>query len=91
MNYPTELQIAAWIEEYFNSREHRGMRYEAFLMLKSCDWTRDQLSDAWADAIQSDLEHGVKWLSENASREFNQKYPEISRFGLLLHNEGESK
>jgi len=40
--YPSEHDIAGWIDEYFASVEHRGMRYEAFLAMKACDWQREQ-------------------------------------------------
>ena len=40
--YPGEGQIAVWIDDYFSSVEHRGMRYEAFLAMKACDWQRER-------------------------------------------------
>ncbi len=30
------------------------------------------------DALQSDLEHGVKCLNENALKEFHEKYPQLT-------------
>jgi hypothetical protein len=46
----------------------------------------EHLTDAWSDAIQSDLENGVRCLNEAAATEFHQKYPSISRFGEFLHD-----
>ena len=40
-----------------------------------CDWQKDQCGDLLSDALQSDLEHGVKWLNEKASKEFHETYP----------------
>lgn len=37
------------------------------------------LQDMFSDALQSDLEHGVKWLNENASKEFHEKYPMLTQ------------
>jgi hypothetical protein len=35
----------------------------------------DDLRDAFSYALQADLEHGVAWMNEEASKEFNEKYP----------------
>jgi Asp-tRNA(Asn)/Glu-tRNA(Gln) amidotransferase C subunit len=37
------------------------------------------IQDMFSDALQSDLEHGVKCLNENASKEFHEKYPELTQ------------
>jgi hypothetical protein len=36
------------------------------------------IQDMFDDALQSDLEHGVKCLNENAAIEFHEKYPELA-------------
>jgi hypothetical protein len=46
----------------------------------------EQLSDAWCDALQSDLEHGVSCLNAKAAIEFHQKYKAIAKFGELLND-----
>ena len=46
----------------------------------------EQLSDAWCNALQSDLEHGVSSLNAEAAREFHQKYKAISEFGKMLND-----
>jgi hypothetical protein len=42
VSYPGEGQIAVWIEDYFNHATKRGMRYEAYLVERACDWQREQ-------------------------------------------------
>ena len=39
--------------------------------------TIETIKDKLAEALQSDLEHGVKWLNEQASKEFTSKYPQL--------------
>jgi c-di-AMP phosphodiesterase-like protein len=46
--------------------------------------TANDIDDMFMDAVQNDLENGVKWLNENASREFNKNYPEISKFAETI-------
>lgn len=36
------------------------------------------IQEMFSDALQSDLEHGVKSLNEKASKEFHEKYPQLS-------------
>lgn len=42
--------------------------------------TLEEVDDAYSDALQSDLEHGVRALSERAAKEFKAKYPELAKF-----------
>ena len=44
--------------------------------------------DAWADALQSDLENGVRSLNEAASKEFHEKYPEMAKLGEAIRQLG---
>lgn len=37
------------------------------------------IQDVFSDALQSDLEHGVKWLNEKAAKEFHQQYPALTQ------------
>lgn len=39
----------------------------------------DQIQDMLSMALQGDLEHGVAWLNDEAAREFNEKYPDLSK------------
>lgn len=34
-----------------------------------------EVNDLLSEALQADLEHGVKWLNEEAGRRFTQDYP----------------
>lgn len=34
--------------------------------------------DDLSDALQSDLENGVRWLNESAAAEFKRKYPALN-------------
>jgi len=45
------------------------------------------IQDMFSDALQSDLEHGVKRLNENASKEFHEKYPELTQALCRLSEE----
>lgn len=36
------------------------------------------IQEMLSDALQSDLEHGVKWLNEKAAREFHEQYPDLT-------------
>jgi len=38
------------------------------------------IQDKLYEAVSSDLEHGVHWLNEQASKEFGDKYPELTKF-----------
>ena len=44
--------------------------------------------DAWADALQSDLENGVRSLNEAASNELHEKYPEMAKLGEAIRQLG---
>jgi hypothetical protein len=39
----------------------------------------ESIADALSDALQSDLENGVKWLNERASERFTADYPELRK------------
>jgi len=45
------------------------------------------IQNMFSDALQSDLEHGVKCLNENASKEFHEKYPELTQALYRLSEE----
>ncbi len=49
---------------------------------------REAIKDEWWMCVQSDLEHGVKSLNENAAKDFNKNYPEIAKFGAWLEARG---
>lgn len=41
---------------------------------------REAIIDEWSMCVQSDLEHGVKSLNEQAAKDWFKNYPEISKF-----------
>lgn len=45
---------------------------------------REAISDEWSMCVQSDLEHGVKSLNEQAAKDWFKDYPEIAKFGAWL-------
>ena len=45
---------------------------------------REAIEDAWSMCVQSDLEHGVKSLNEQAAKDWFKNYPEIAKFGAWL-------
>lgn len=46
MSIPSDTQIAIWIDDYFHSPEHRGMRYEAFLVVKASEHALERAAKA---------------------------------------------
>lgn len=38
-----------------------------------------QIQEALSAALQTDLEHGVKWLNEDAAKTFKRKYPQLNQ------------
>jgi hypothetical protein len=53
---------------------------------------REAISDEYSSRFQSDLENGVRWLNETASKEFQEKYPELAGFlqWLDIHARGQA-
>ena len=51
---------------------------------------REQIENEWSMCVQSDLEHGVKSLNEQAAKEWFKNYPEISKFGAWLAARGDT-
>ena len=45
---------------------------------------REAIEDEWSMCVQSDLEHGVKSLNEQAAKDWFKNYPEIAKFGAWL-------
>jgi hypothetical protein len=45
-----------------------------------------EVVNAWEDAFQSDLEHGVRSLNDKAAKELAAKYPKIFAFGEVLNS-----
>jgi len=62
---------------------------EAFVKLVAAK-EREAITDEYWSCVQSDLEHGVKSLNEEASRLFHISMPELSKFGRWLEARGEA-
>lgn len=50
----------------------------------------EKIQDEFWDCVQSDLEHGVKSLSEKAAKDFTTSMPELSKFGSWLNALGDN-
>jgi hypothetical protein len=55
-------------------------------MRAAADWQLEEVVNAWEDAFQSDLEHGVRSLNDKAAKELAAKYPKIFAFGEVLNS-----
>ena len=62
---------------------------EAFAKLVAAK-EREAITNEYWSCVQSDLEHGVKCLNEEASRLFHISMPEVSKFGGWLETRGEA-
>jgi len=62
-------------------------RLEQLVALVRAD-EREQIEDEWWMCVQSDLEHGVKSLNEQAAKDWLKNYPEIAKFGAWLSARG---
>jgi len=51
---------------------------------------REQIEDEWSMCVQSDLEHGVKSLNEQAAKDWFKNYPEIAKFGAWMAARGQA-
>lgn len=69
--------------------EGLGEHFKAFAKLVAAK-EREAITDEYWSCIQSDLEHGVKSLSENAAKDFYTSMPELSKFGSWLEARGEA-
>jgi len=50
---------------------------------------REAIHAEWATRMQSDLEHGVKWMNEIATENWHSNYRKMSGFGEWLMQRGE--
>ena len=53
-------------------------------MRAAANWQLEKVVNAWEDAFQSDLEHGVRSLNDRAARRLATEYPKIFAFGEVL-------
>lgn len=72
--------------------ERKRLREEIHSCHANCDHPvcvavrkeREAISDEYSSRLQGDLENGVRWLNEAASKEFQEKYPELAGFSQWL-------
>jgi hypothetical protein len=62
-------------------------RLEQLVALVRAD-EREQIEDEWSMCVQSDLEHGVKSLNEQAAKDWFKNYPQIAKFGAWMAARG---
>ena len=74
-------------EAGWTSYDSQDERFKAFEALVRED-EREQIEDEWSMCVQSDLEHGVKLLNEQAAKDWFKNYPEIAKFGAWLSARG---
>ncbi len=74
------------VKDWFDDR---AKALEAFAKLVAAK-EREAITDEYWSCVQSDLEHGVKSLNEEASRLFHISMPEVSKFGGWLEARGEA-
>ena len=66
-------------------------RFEALVRADERSIEREAIKEEWWMCVQSDLEHGVKSLNEQAAAKWHKEYPEIAKFGAWLNERGETK
>jgi hypothetical protein len=74
--------------------ERKRLREEIHSCHANCDHPvcvavrkeREAISDEYSSRLQGDLENGVRWLNEAASKEFQEKYPELAGFLQWLND-----
>ena len=47
---------------------------------------RETILDEWWSCVQADLEHGVKFLNEQAAEKWQRDYPQISKFAAAIRS-----
>jgi hypothetical protein len=81
MNHPLTDEICEQIADTlfrpFTLIERENMR-------AAYDFAVEKITEQWENAVQSDLEHGVRCLNERYTKELISKYPRISSFGEVL-------
>ena len=52
--------------------------------LEAAESKLNRISDAWSDALYSDLENGVSSINDRVALEFSRRYPAIYAFVNVL-------
>jgi hypothetical protein len=85
-----EVKATAYTNRHYPDRTTYTFgpeQLKAFEALVRAD-EREQIEDEWSMCVQSDLEHGVKLLNEQAAKDWFKNYPEIAKFGAWLAARG---
>ena len=64
--------------------EMEAMERQVNILTDALAQEREAIMDEWSMCVQSDLEHGVKSLNEQAAKDWFKNYPEIAKFGVWL-------
>jgi len=54
------------------------VKLEAADRIEALEQALSEIDDCFSDALQSDLENGVRWLNEQAAHNFKTAYPELN-------------
>ena len=57
------------------------------IRLEALEAWKEEMRDAFATAVQADLEHGVQWMNEEACKTFSKKYPNLCKALSLLEQD----
>ena len=57
------------------------------IRLEALEAWKEEMRDAFATAVQMDLEHGVQWMNEEACKIFSKKYPKLCEALSLLEQD----
>lgn len=88
----TVIEMAQEIATQYNKPERFQTWTHEFMMQRLMELVavsaaneREAIMDEWSMCVQSDLEHGVKSLNEQAAKDWFKNYPEIAKFGAWLN------
>ena len=74
----TELARAAGVHPLAYSEEYLPGLERLVALVRAAE--RERVMDEWFMRMQADLEHGVKWLNENAAETWRNNYPQMAGF-----------
>lgn len=86
--YLSERDVLTWKEmQDIMEKIHPDLlltNLEIKIMCAAYSLAVEQITEEWENALQSDLEHGVKSLNEQYTKELAAKHPKIFSFGETL-------
>lgn len=87
----TSDEVIALARQAEGEEQHHGMwrmhveDLERFAALVAAH-ERETILDEWWSCVQADLEHGVKFLNEQAAEKWQRDYPQISKFAAAIRS-----